>query len=204
MSIVSINVDKLKKLAEPIINRSVDSYNDEIEVCRKKMIDMLQPLFGNIISYRTAAEIYAAKSLFYAIMSPEFVFYENRMFLILALDEQFIFEVDTDKNHYKDLESYKFNYMHLRRNHINTGISEYNDYSLGYRYDVYKNWRDDEYFDVSVLTFILFKDNIAYIIGNFQNDNMMQDFISDRPNDIDKVELAQLMKSIILLNEMKT
>jgi hypothetical protein len=203
MNIVSININKLKTIASKVQIKSLDNLFTDIEICRKKIIEELKPVFGNIMSYKSAAELYAAESLFSPIMTTKFMFYDNRMFLVISFDEQFIFEVDTDRNNYPDLEPSRFNYMHLGDKHKYTGINKYKDYSLGYicnkcRYDCEQSKTNLPY-----LTFVLFKNNIIYTVGSFHNGYIINDFKSDKlEKNIDSKELLNLMNSIIILNEI--
>ena len=201
MNIVSININKLKTIASQVQIKSSNNLFNDIDVCRKKIIEALKPVFGNIMSYKSAAELYAAKSLFSPIMTTKFMFYDNKMFLVISFNEQFIFEVDTDRNNYPDLEPSRFNYMHLGDKHKYTGINEYKDYSLGYIYN--RCSREPSQTNLPYLTFVLFKNNIIYAVGNFHNGYIINDFKSDKlEKNIDSKELLNSLNSIIILNEI--
>lgn len=124
MGIVSVDIEKLLDCVRSRDKDIVDLY------------ELFKPVFGNILSYDSAVAIHENTRELNKLIYHGFKFYEDRMFIILYNNTRsIIFEVDTNKDNYKDLKSYKFNYLKLGKNHKCTGILEHNGYLLGYHYD---------------------------------------------------------------------
>ena len=215
MNIVSIDIDKLNNVIKPIINatyrgsNTIDSNDydanqwDKFCTYYNRIIDMLKPVNGNILGYRTAIELYKNKPALETIVNMKFRFYDNRMFLILSFynNKRLIFEVDTDRDNYKELKPSQFNYLHLGDNHHYTGIMEYAGYSLCYEYHSSRMTGGEPF-----LVFMLFKDNTIYTKGEFDSRNKKTRYSlrtsSNLPDDIDMDDLVKTIKSIWLLYEL--
>jgi hypothetical protein len=214
MSIVSIDIDELNNVIKPIIAETYHGSNSidyDMNQCDKfctycnRIIDMLKPVIGNILSYRTAIELYKNKAALEVIVNQKFRFYDGNMYLILSFynSKLLIFEVDTNRNNYTDLQPSQFNYLHLGDNHRHTGIREYKGYSLCYEYHSSIMTGGDPF-----LVFMLFKDNIIYTRSEYDYRNKKPrchfEKSSILPEDIDRDDLLKTIKSIWLLYEFIT
>jgi hypothetical protein len=132
------------------------------------------------------------------------------MFIILYNNTHtIIFEVDTNKDNYKNLKPYKFNYLKLGKNHKRTGILEHNGYLLGYHYDSF----DGDNGLTAYISYILFKDNIICteekeciyhcVYNGVYNSIRKSTDLDDLPSSFDKKEWQEIFESIFILYTIK-
>ena len=200
MGIVSVDIEKLLDCVRSQDKGILDLY------------ELFKPVFGNILSYDSAVAIHENTRELNNLIYHGFKFYEDRMFIILYNNyntHTIIFEVDTNKDNYKNLKPYKFNYLKLGKNHKCTGILEHDGYLLGYHYDGF----DGENGLTAYISYILFKDNIicteekeciyhCIYNGAYNSIRKLTD-LDDLPSSFDKKEWQEIFESIFILYNIK-
>ena len=200
-----------------IVSVDIEKLFDCVRLQDKSVLDLyklFKPVFGNILSYDSAVAIHENAEELEKSMYHKFKFYEDRMFIILSFNDYaehtLIFEVDTNKDNYKNLKPFQFNYLKLGNNHKHTGILEHNGYLLGYHYDSF-DWNNGL---TAYILYTLFKDNIVYTKftdriyhymrnGTVANDiNKLTD-LDNLPSSFDKKEWQEIFESIFILYTIK-
>ena len=120
-----------------------------------------------------------------------------------------IFEVDTNKDIYKNLKPSQFNYLKYCKNHKYTGILEHNGYLLGYHYDCF----DGDSGKTAYVSYILFKNNIIctekkeciyhYVYNGVYNYIRQLTDLADLPSSFDKKRWQEIFESIFILYTIK-
>ena len=202
MGIVSVDIEKLLDCVRLQDKSVLDLY------------ELFKPVFGNILSYDSAVAIHENAEELEKSMYHKFKFYEDRMFIILSfndyVDHTIIFEVDTNKDNYKNLKPFQFDYLKLSNNHKCAGMLEHNGYLLGYRYYSF----DKDKGITAYISYTLFKDNIVYTRfkeciyhcmrnGTVANNISKLTDLDDLPSSFDKKEWQEIFESIFILYTIK-
>ena len=215
MKIVSVDIEKLLDAAKEQKENVLDwdaTFNSSVLSSQATITitNLFKPVFGNILNYESALAIHDKSEKLKNVMHHAFRFYDDRMFMILSFNDcdvqTLVLEVDTNKDHYKNLKPYQFNYLKLGINHKYTGILEHNGYLLGYHYNNF----DEEVGATTYIVYILFKDNILYTKNMYiwayngvHTNESRSNNLDNLPASFNKKEWKEIFESIFILYTIK-